>query len=397
MIAVAGGVYVERCLRPEWDQLYGSGGRAAALLASLNPAVTLHAYVPEPLRAQLAALAAACGFTCALHPTPSAIRFSYAHCLSRPRITPDRAFIARGATFTAKDDVVVRFGMMEGDAQVTARIAVYDPQSAIAPERFRANGSTAERLAVVANRREVSLLTGQEDPLAGARQLLREEGAEVVIVKQGTDGALVVTEHRSEQIPAYYSQLVWTIGSGDCFVAAFAQGWAIEGLDAVEAADAASRAVSDYSNTQSLPTVSMRDQRALPRVPVTARPGKVYLAGPFFTLAERWLVEEAREHLLGMGLRVFSPVHDVGYGAGKDVAPEDLKGLDECDRVLAILPGGDPGTIFEVGYAVCKKMPIIAYAEQVTNEHLKMMEGTGCHITDDFVSALHHACWLPPK
>ena len=46
------------------------------------------------------------------------------------------------------------------------------------------------------------------------------------------------------------------------------------------------------------------------------------------------------------------------YGAGKDVAPLDLKGLDDCDRVLAILPGGDPGTIFEVGYAVCKKLPV---------------------------------------
>lgn len=397
MTSVVGGVYLERCLRPEWDQVYGSGGRAAALMAGLGPNVILHTYAHALVRGQLEGLAAASGFRCVLHQATAPIRFHYAHCLSRPRITPDRAVIALEQPITVQDDVVVRFGMMESDAIVRARIAVYDPQSAVAPQRFRANGSSADRLAIVANGREVALMTGLDDPVAGARLLLSQEQAEVVVVKRGSEGALVVTATVVKPISAYRSELVWTIGSGDCYVAAFAQAWALDGMDPVTAADAASRAVALYSNSQSIPQIAMRDMQAQPLKAVQARPGKVYLAGPFFTLAERWLVEEAREHLLDMNLKVFSPVHDVGYGAGKEVAPLDLQGLDDCDRMLAILPGGDPGTIFEVGYAVCKKIPVIAYAEQVTNEHLKMLEGTGCLITDDFSSAIHHTCWLPPS
>lgn len=30
---VVGGLYRERCISPEWNHLYGSGGRAAAALA----------------------------------------------------------------------------------------------------------------------------------------------------------------------------------------------------------------------------------------------------------------------------------------------------------------------------------------------------------------------------
>lgn len=34
---------------------------------------------------------------------------------------------------------------------------------------------------------------------------------------------------------------------------------------------------------------------------------KVYLAGPFFTLAQLWLVEQARRNLSDLGLDVFPP------------------------------------------------------------------------------------------
>jgi nucleoside 2-deoxyribosyltransferase len=397
MTSVVGGVYLERCLKPEWDQLYGSGGRAAAFLAGQGDQVCLYAYLVPQLHRQLEALSAACGFRSILTPATQSIRFHYTHCLARPRINPDLAAIRREMPLQVEDTVVLRFGMLEGEAQVRAGYAVYDPQSAFIPQRFRANGSTADHLAIVANRREVAALSGLTDPRAGARALLADEGAEVVVVKQGTDGALVVTAQHEEQISAYHSELVWTIGSGDCFAAAFTQAWAIDGLDPVQAADSASRAVAQYSHTRSLQGHMSSRERLQERMePVLGRPGKVYLAGPFFTLAERWLVEEARDHLQDMGMAVFSPVHDVGYGAGVEVAPLDLQGLDTCDRVLALLPGGDPGTIFEIGYAVSKKIPVVAYTEHVPDEHLKMLQGTGCRLTDDFVTAIHHTCWLPP-
>jgi len=400
MISVIGGVYEERCLRPEWDQVYGSAGRAAALLGAHQDGVRLYTYCSSnQVRERLENLACVSNFLPVVTTSRDRVRFYYTHCLSRPHIVPNRADIQQEKPLSITDDIVVRFGMMEGDAIVNAKIAVYDPQSMVNPQRFRANGSRADRLAIIANRHEIFLLTGMQEPMAGAKMLLADEDAEVVVVKCGSDGVIVVTKDAITSSPAYFSELVWTIGSGDCFVGAFAQAWAVERMPPAQAADAASRIVSRCSESQSVSRISIQEAFNLKLQAVQKKPGKVYLAAPFFSLSERWLVEEARSALLDFGLEVFSPVHDVGYGNGTDVAPLDLAGIHDCDRLLALLPGGDPGTIFEVGYAVAQGIPIIAYAEQVTVEHLKMLEGTACFIAKDFASALHHTCWLsrPPS
>ena len=41
---IAGGVYRELCCIPKWDAIFGSGGRAAAAVASLSPDSVLHTY-----------------------------------------------------------------------------------------------------------------------------------------------------------------------------------------------------------------------------------------------------------------------------------------------------------------------------------------------------------------
>lgn len=393
MIAVVGGVYEERCLRPHWDQVIGSGGRAAIYLSGLGIPTTLHTYVLDSLRARIAESAEVHGFTLVATTAPQSVSFLYAHCFSQPRITPDRSIISPQAPLIIEADTIIRFGMMEGDAVVRAKTAVYDPQATLGARHFRANGSTAERLAVIANRREIAQLSGSSDVVAGARQVLQQDRANVVVVKCGLSGALVVTASSQRQVPAYRSDLVWTLGSGDLFVAAFAHAWALERLDPVDAADVASRCVSLYSNTQSIPTETIQDLRRETLTPATFRSGTVYLAGPFFTLAERWLIEEARRALLDFGMEVFSPIHDVGSGPGHIVAPLDLAGLDRCDRVLALLPGCDPGTLYEVGYARHKELPVIGYAETVSDEDLKMLVGTGCTVSRDFATALAHTCW----
>ena len=54
------------------------------------------------------------------------------------------------------------------------------------------------------------------------------------------------------------------------------------------------------------------------RTAVVAKGGKVYLAGPFFSMGQRWLVDEARRCLGELGMDVFSPFHDIGPGAAHD-------------------------------------------------------------------------------
>jgi nucleoside 2-deoxyribosyltransferase len=127
--------------------------------------------------------------------------------------------------------------------------------------------------------------------------------------------------------------------------------------------------------------------------PVRATPGRVYLAGPFFTLPQRWLIEEARSHLLSMNLQVFSPFHDVGIGPAEVVAPADLEAFDSCDRMLAFADGGDAGTLFEIGYARARNVPVIVLAEAVPEEQMKMIVGSKCLVTNDFASAIYFTAW----
>jgi nucleoside 2-deoxyribosyltransferase len=90
---------------------------------------------------------------------------------------------------------------------------------------------------------------------------------------------------------------------------------------------------------------------------------------------------------------VFSPFHDVGPGSAELVAPLDLAALDECDAVLAVLNGGDAGTIFEIGYATAKSIPIVALAQNMRPEDMKMPVGSGCLVVTDVVSAIYQTVW----
>jgi nucleoside 2-deoxyribosyltransferase len=111
-------------------------------------------------------------------------------------------------------------------------------------------------------------------------------------------------------------------------------------------------------------------------------------------LAQRWLVEEARAALQSQGLEVFSPLHDVGRGTAIEVAPADLDGLCGCDRVLALVDGADVGTIFELGYAHAKGIPVVAFAQSMSDEDLKMIVGAGTRVVSDFTTAVFTTAWL---
>lgn len=396
-LTIVGAIYVERCIQPLWNAVYGSGGRAAAAVAQLVPGETkLVSYVAELLRKDAESLAAMSGFKLVAEPAPKAIVFDYLHPLSTPSIHPPLHDLPRLAPIRVIGDVVLRYGMLEGDAVIEAAIAVYDPQSAFGARRFGENGSKAGRLAVVLNRAEAADMTGHHDPHAAAAQLI-SDGAEVVVVKMGSHGALVITRDGETLVPAYRTERVWKIGSGDVFSATFAALWACRGMPPAEAAHAASRAVAQYSETRSLPVMEPAALAALPYQPVSAGRGTIYLAAPFFDIGQRWLVEEVRMVLRGLGATVFSPCHEVGPGPANVVAPRDIEGLDRADVLFAVLNGLDPGTIFEVGYAVRRGIPVVALAQNVKEEDLKMVVGTGCDVVDDLATAAYRAVWrLPP-
>lgn len=397
LIEVVGGVYREWCMRPVWREIYGSAGRAAVAMASMGTSVRLHAYMDRQAKDSMAAQAWLNGFEIAPRDATATAQFDYVHGLAVPRI-----FIPPGRhdVIEFRAENIVRFGMLESDAVVHGDTVVYDPQNAIDPARFARNGSTARRLALILNRHEASLMTGLRNaPVREmANALLANGEAAVVVIKQGPLGAFVLDGDKESAVPAYRSGNVWKIGSGDNFVAHFAYRWMSECRPAAESADLASRATAYYCSTAGFATRAEIDAFAMPPIRpskrfVSGRKPMVYLAGPFFSLAQLWLVEEARNALSAMGLQVFSPFHEVGHGSADDVASQDLVAIMSADLVFALGDGLDPGTMYELGHARAAGKPVIVYCENESDGNKKMMLGSGCQFHTDFVSAIYNASW----
>jgi nucleoside 2-deoxyribosyltransferase len=330
------------------------------------------------------------------------IWFRYRHPLAKPDVYP-----ATVASVNDRNDVVAAhalvFGMMEGRPKVTAKRAVYDPQDGFRAQHFRNNGSSAEELVIVASWSEGRALTNERSPERIAARLIADEGCTAVIIKCGPQGALVATATSQKWIGAFPSERVWKIGSGDVFSAAFAHAWLHEELAVLEAAWFASRTVAEYVGTRDekfapeiLRQIREDAKAAIVKTSDNARAipdATIYLAGPFFTTSEQWLVDEARFTLRDMGFKVFSPIHEVGEGPPNVVAPADLFALESSKLVFALLNGLDTGTIFEVGYACARGIPVVGLAESIEAKPLTMLVGSGCAVFNDFATSIYVACW----
>jgi nucleoside 2-deoxyribosyltransferase len=398
MIHVTGGTYFERCREPHWDELYGSGLRAAAALSALADEVRLTSYIGSDDRLTLEAYALEYGIKIDPVETETTLRFSYTHGLARPFIDPALHLLKTREPLRVDAPRILRFGMLEGNAAINCDYAVYDPQSAYDPRPFSENGSHADHLAVVTNQHEGAVLTGRRELDDIGRAFLEEHGAEVAVIKSGASGARVYQRDAIEMVPAFRTRRVFPIGSGDVFSAIFAYYWAEARLPPAEAAENASRATAWYCTSRRLPIPSLAEVAATvdtPLRPVISKGDRrrIYLAGPFFTTADRWLVNEARDAFYQQGLAVFSPFHDVGVGPAAEVVPRDIEALDACDAVFAICDRFDAGTAFEVGWARARGIPVVAFVQNEPEEALKMFEGTDCEIVEDFVSAIYRASW----
>jgi hypothetical protein len=394
-ITVVGGLYQEVCMRPGWREIYGSAGRAASAIAAAGGRVSLFGYADSRARDILNSRAALDGFQFKATAAKTATTFVYTHGLATPVISsPEHTY----PPLAIEAENVIRFGMLEADAVVKAKYAVYDPQNVSNPVHFAQNGSTAEHLALVLNKYEAAMLSNVDGtPLQMAKALAASTNAEVIIIKLGPQGALVLDNGTATNIPAFRTKTVWKIGSGDTFVANFAYRW-MAGDAASTAALYASKATAFYCEHRGFATAAQvamyfpNPVRMSDRCVGGYRP-KVYLAGPFFSLAQLWMVEEARSQLHALGLEVFSPYHDVGHASAADVASKDLAAIDRSDVLFAIADGLDPGTMYEIGHANAKGKAVIIYCENVADGDMKMMLGAGCTVVKDYVSAVYQTLW----
>ena len=371
-IVIAGGCYFEACEAPYWRALYGSGGRAAQALIGRGP-VTLHTYFPRARKGELYPFVAA-GIDIRAADSASALAFAYFHPLSDPVLAPRRSDIPRLPAIRAAGDAVLRFGFLEGEAIVCGRRVVYDPQSVGEFEPFGRNGSSAQELAVVLNAHELRAASGQDGLDAAARALL-ESGAEVVVTKSGVQGAFVHTRGRSSAwVPAFWSDSVFKIGTGDVFSAAFTYAWAHLGRDPVEAAHAASRSVSQYAANRLLPLPRAWDGPAQGRAIGARNGGLVHLVGSTARLADRWLCEEAAWRIQQLGVRV-RRLDDLSGGL-----PADGAFLVFADQI-------EPAALDELARRVgAGRVVVISETDAASPE--------GVLRTGDFTTALYWVCWI---
>jgi nucleoside 2-deoxyribosyltransferase len=396
MLEIIGGSYYEFCWDPQWDELYGSGLRAAVALSQRQLSLRFHTYADEYTSKTIEVIAAHLGFEVVITLIEQSIEFKYQHPLADPIILSSVGEVPEHRNIILPDaEKILCYGMIEGNALVHGKNVVYDPQSPGNPISFWENGSTTDKLVMVLNYKEASALAGSEDMGAIIACLYDKEKVHSAVIKNGPEGAIAVNHARNRTIiPSFPTDKVWTIGSGDIFTSHFAYSYLIAGMTIEEAALRASIETAWYAQHNTLPVPSP----LIGWEPVAFRGNKdkekkVYIAGPFFTMAERWLINEFRNALLKMGLKVFSPLHDVGIGNPEDVAKPDLEGLIASDIVLAILNGLDSGTLFEIGYAKALNKPVIGFSEKESRESLTMLHGTGCRLSNDFTTVIYQLIW----
>lgn len=389
-IIVVGGYYAERCVSPEVDARFGSGGRAALALAAAGRRVRWRYYCPNSEQLNATRTVAHENLEHAPAASDALVSFRYTHPLARPEYLPFQ--LPRAEPLVVEGAAVLRFGLMEGTGVVKAETCVYDPQGD--PADFRENGSSASKLVIVLNLSEVLALGRAPDEASAVERLFAAGNLSALIVKAGADGCRVYENAcLSAQVPPYQSARVYKIGTGDVFSAAFAENWMLAGRSAPDAADVASRCVAHYAQTRT-PAVRVEEATGVGEPIKPGAGGQVYIAGPFFTTHELWLVEEAYRGLKELGVKVFSPYHEIGLGQPSEVVPADLAALDQSTAVLALLDGGDPGTLFEVGYATRIGLPVVALAQSTKRSDLTMLLGSpNCRVVDDFSTALYHVAW----
>lgn len=392
-LTIVGGTYYEQCKDPIWNELYGSGLRAAHALSSRGTDISFNTFIGNDDYDNLSCICRAINVSLNAIEIIETSNFLYEYPLANPFFKIPE--IDKNLANVIEGELVLQFGMIEGNPRVKAEKVVYDPQSPGNPISFWSNNSHTNELIWVANLQEMVRFTGTSNFLEIKKHLFEKENVYAAIIKKGSDGAILIQKNKEDfEIPVFKTNHVWPIGTGDIFTSTFAYGYLIENLTLEEASVKASLSTAYYTETSILPIPIYINELKFERFYKKDFSVKnVYLAGPFFNMAQRWLIEQFRTQLSNFGLHVFSPYHDIGFGTPETVVPLDIAAIKSADILVAIVDGLDSGTMFEIGYAKALNIPVIVFVEDECQESLTMIKGTDCLIENDFSTVIYKTIW----
>ncbi|KTE91833.1 PfkB family carbohydrate kinase [Desulfitobacterium hafniense] len=241
---------------------------------------------------------------------------------------------------------------------------------------------------LLVNEQEI-LLLAETDNRSNAIDKLKDAGPEYIVVKNGIRGCSIFKKGiLVEEIPAFRSLVLCSLGSGDVFGGVLATTF-LETQDLKFSADLASCVAANFIENFEVETVIPKkaariDVMQRERISWLSSNLQVYLAGPFFSDQELFWVNQVCDILESAGIRVLSPSRENGvigqyenWEQRKTIFEQDLVLLENADLVVAILDHDDPGTCFEMGYAYNKKIPIIGLKTSISP--LNNMITFGCN------------------
>jgi nucleoside 2-deoxyribosyltransferase len=212
------------------------------------------------------------------------------------------------------------------------------------------------------------------------------------LFKENRGGARLFEGSKVSEVGAQLRPIVHSVGVGDCFDMAYVYTASIHELTAAlayasfVAADYAGTTYVDDFNRSVTGTLSnlpaMIVQLSGVRIPWERRPDlHIYIAAPDFDFTDRAPIESIYESLRYHNFSPHRPVQENGQ-MGKNASVtrrqnlfnEDMKLLERCQLVVAVLPYDDPGTLIEIGLAAAKGKPVLVFVPRGMPENLVLTQ-----------------------
>ncbi|HHW41599.1 MAG TPA: hypothetical protein GXX19_10725 [Syntrophomonadaceae bacterium] len=224
--------------------------------------------------------------------------------------------------------------------------------------------------------------------------LFFKKGVKIIVTKFGQGGSSIYRQKESRiDIPSFQSNYQFTVGAGDVFNAVFlvtyhnTKDLELSGLSAAAAASVFIESF-DFRSTPWNLQEEIKSRRKQFIHPEQAQKIKIYLAGPFFSDGERYMVSQTYHALKKCGFSLFSPWHEDGIVPRLAVKSfkKNINAIKEATLIVALLDYEDPGTVWECGYAYALNKPI--YAIQTCTNSFNLMVNLSTELTCESLRCL---------
>jgi len=394
MISVIGGTYREIDYDDITMDIYGSGYRCCKFLLENKCDVNYYTSGNDEVGKYLKEIKKVySNFNFQLTKSKDLITFKYSFALDTPSIFPNILNIKKTENIKVESGNIICYGMLESEFNITGNKVIYDPQTSLNPKKFSEIGN-ANQLIYIVNINEAKSISSQNDLEEIKKFFFISENAFALIIKNGPYGAKLYLKNNDEvEIPSFVTENVNKIGSGDIFASSFGYYWMNKNLPLEECAILASKVTSLYCDKKVYIDVEESEFNFIEFKNNKFREKQIYLAAPFFSIAELIIIDKIRNAFLEFGVKVFSPFHDIGLGDEETIAIKDLQAIKDSDIIFCVFDNLDSGTLIESGFALAMNKKIIGYHRTCKDSELLMLKPGDLKIFKNLTSAIYHTIW----